>query len=191
MLACPGYSMPPMESASYGCHHNVMFNVVRDRPEPSFWDRARKWALNFIGEGDLVKDWELDTKIRGCISDSLVDNVDETELSRVLVATTGKQGVIPKLVAKVVVTIESRHGLGLKDRNIPGNVALVRKLAVKIMREMNVRVETIGVNCLYVEKVFFEDDSRYIVPLWRKEALKRGRLARWLVGDCSPTTLSF
>jgi len=169
----------------------IVLNVVREPPAPTVWDRVSKWALRFIGDGDLVDDWELDSTIREHTQQFLVENDSEEILTRDLEGITGRQGVVPKLVAKVVVVIESRHGLGLKDRSVPGNVALVRKLAVKIMREMNVRPKCIGVNALYVEKVFFEDDSRYTVPQWRKEALKRGRLTRWLVGQRNPPTLSF
>lgn len=96
---------------------------------------------------------------------------------------------VPKLVANVTVALRMKLGLGAMDRSVPGNVAVVRAEAAKLLREWNVRKMDAAAHLLLIEKCFFEDDTHYRVTTWRARAAKESRLVRWLLGK--PEQVSF
>lgn len=87
---------------------------------------------------------------------------------------------VPRVVVHVVCEMRMKLGLGAMDRNIPGNVALVRAEAARIMRNMNMRKLDAAAHLTLVEECFFGENTHYNATRWRQRVVERNILTRWL-----------
>jgi len=107
---------------------------------------------------------------------------------RVQVASHSRRvEVQPRFVAQVVTALRMKLGLGAKDRSVPGNVALVRREAAKLMRHWNVRDTDASVHLRWVERCFFEDDTHDALPEWRARAVQKSWFVKWVFGNKQPS----
>jgi hypothetical protein len=87
--------------------------------------------------------------------------------------------VVPRFTAEVVVVLRAKLGLGAMDRNVPGNVAVVRARAARIMRDYNVRSKDVALHLHYIERAFFEDETMFTVPTWRERIARKSQFCKW------------
>ncbi len=87
----------------------------------------------------------------------------------------------PKLVVEAVVALRLMLGTGAMDRNVVGNVALVRSEAAKYMRNRpSTRKVDAAAHLDLIEECFFEDTTHYNSTRWRERLLGENFFTRLL-----------
>jgi hypothetical protein len=121
-------------------------------------------------------------------SESLIKRtIAEYEMAEVNEVTMDRPAeVVPKFAASVVVALRAKLGLGAMDRNVPGNVAVVRGRATRMMRDYGVRNHDIALHLAFVERAFFDDDTHFRVSGWRARMCKKSRFCKWVFSDSEP-----
>lgn len=178
----PRLAEPPRYRAFPVVGVDVHSHALEERWWQTFSKGVRRAALRCFCAGDTVRDWDRDELVRELIRNKLLTNTSLSEVVRNAnrITECGAK-FVPDLIAKVVVLIENKFGHSLKNRSVPGNVAIVRQQAAKLMREAGVREETLAANLEYVERAFFEDRSRYGVANWDAVAVQQ---SNWLNYGC-------
>lgn len=177
------------------------------------WKRA---VLRCFCLGDAVDDWVSDDVLRQGVRDEMLlscavtssggsdeDQPTESgdtvpELGRALCEahnTLPHQGgtheveLVPRIVACAVVALRMKLGLGAMRRDGPegpGNVAIVRREAPKMLRDWGMRDMDAAAHLYSIERAFFEDDAHYRVQNWRARACSKSRFVRWVIGGSEP-----
>ncbi len=155
------------------------------------WRSVKQGVLRACCHGELADDWNRELAFAREVRREMKRHVDVPEHTTVEEQVV--QGVcrvnsnevkhVPRLVAQVVVALRMKLGLGAMDRSIPGNVAVVRAEAAKMMREWNLRTKDAAAHLLEVERCFFEDDTHYRVTTWRARACRQSRFLAWFLGN--------
>lgn len=89
---------------------------------------------------------------------------------------------VPRFVGHVVDALRIKLGMGATDKTVPGNVALVRAEAARMMRDWNVRHRDAAAHLLLIERAFFNENVHERPTTWRVDCKKRSRFIGWLVG---------
>jgi len=178
----PRLSEPPRYRAFPVTGVDVHSHALEERWWQTMSRNVRRAALRCFCAGDTVRDWDRDEMVRELIRGKLLVNTSLTEVvhNSNRITECGAK-FVPDLIAKIVVLIENKFGHSLKNRSVPGNVAIVRQQAAKLMREAGVREETLAANLEYVERAYFEDRSRYGVANWDAVAVQQ---SNWLNYGC-------
>nr|WRQ65730.1 hypothetical protein [Tolivirales sp.] len=98
---------------------------------------------------------------------------------------------IPRLTVEVVIALRCKLGMGAQDRRVPGNVAVVRAEAAKMMREWNVRHKDAAAHLAEIERCFFEDDSHYRITTWRARLASQSKFVAWFIGKSEPVGFDY
>jgi len=123
--------------------------------------------------------------LRSYADNSLATAVREDELR--LKAGGDEDGKVtvshrPRIVVSCVLALRVKLGTGAMDRDVPGNVALVRSEAAKMLRESNMRLNDMAAHLDVVEECFFEDTTHYGATRWRNTLATRPWIERFLYG---------
>jgi len=182
---------------------------------PWWWtrlaDHVRRGVLKCFCMDDIIADWEVDAAVVRDVRNNMRKHVKVTGYSfarphadpandadnEVSVETAigfdikrvngSEVKHVPKLVANAVVVLRMKLGLGAMDRSVPGNVAVVRKEAAKLLREYpGLRKMDAAAHLLLIERAFFEDDTHYRVTTWRARAAQKSRFVKWVLGTSDP-----
>lgn len=172
-------------------------------PRVSFWrkwvDAVKRGTMRALCCGGVADDWDREIAFKRDVRSEMMRHVGVTPHTTVeeevcqSVLDTNRNEVkhVPRLVAQVVVALRMKLGMGAMDRSVPGNVAVVRAEAAKMMREWNVRTKDAAAHLLEVERCFFEDDTHYRVSTWRARACQRSRFLRWFLGQNPGTSFDY
>lgn len=167
-------------------------------------DRVKRSVLTCFGCHDVVDEWVQDDALRQAIRDEMLlsgaarplDAGDSPPLEHgaALAIEVGMSNAsegggsvchVPRLVAAAVVALRVKLGVGAMRRDGPegpGNVAVVRREAAKMMRDWNVRHMDAAAHLHLIERAFFEDDTHFRVSTWRARACRESKFVRWVVG---------
>jgi len=94
-----------------------------------------------------------------------------------------ERGVVhrPRIVVEATIYLRLILGTGAMNRDVPGNVALVRSEAAKYMRERpNMRKMDAAAHLDLIEECFFDDLTHYNTTRWRKRLEQESFLTRLL-----------
>jgi len=169
----------------------------------SWWAQAKRSVKRLVMkcccQGDEVQYWDrevaMDKAVRREMMKTLAPKPNMTLQERVVAdvervnAKTVKH--VPRLVAEVVVALRCKLGMGAQDSRVPGNVALVRAEAAKMMRDWNVRAKDAAAHLVEVERCFFEDDCHYRVSTWRARGVRNSRFFKWFIGSREPVGFDY
>lgn len=144
--------------------------------EVTLWERQRAFDRELARERVYTLQTYTDRSVTETVVDTLHDFNQETVHH------------VPRFVAHVVDALRIKLGIGAADRTIPGNVALVRAEAARMMREWNVRHRDASAHLLLIERAFFTENVHERPTTWRVDCNKRSRFMRWFLGraDESP-----
>lgn len=185
-----------------GSPRNVGHREVELKDE-SWWTKTKKKIqrslLTCFCLGDIASDWELDDQFRRRVGQEMCEvvsahtdkTVTETIVAEVHELNREKVHHVPRIVAHATVALRMKLGLGAMDRTVPGNVAVVRAEAAKLLRDWNVRPMQAAAHLLEIERCFFEDDTHYRLTTWRARAVRNSRLVRWFLGNSDPVGFDF
>lgn len=160
---------------------------------------AKRMVMSCCGEGEAVADWRREDAFGHEVAKEMLTPVvvaeNETIPERVVreVTAVNEKQVhhVPRLVVEVTVALRCKLGAGAFRREGPGNVAVVRAEAAKLLREWNVRHKDAAAHLVEIEKCFFEDDTHYRVTTWRARLAARSRFMRWFVGNNDPVGFDY
>lgn len=88
----------------------------------------------------------------------------------------------PRIVVDCVVSLRLKLGTGAMDRTVPGNEALVRSEAAKMLRESNMRRKDASAHLDMVEECFFGENTHYNNTRWREKLSEESFMTRLLYG---------
>jgi len=185
-----------------GSPRNVGHREVELKDE-SWWTKTKKKIqrslLTCFCLGDIASDWELDDQFRRRVGQEMCEvvpadtdkTVAETIVAELHEVNREKVHHVPRIVAHATVALRMKLGLGAMDRSVPGNVAVVRAEAAKLLRDWNVRPMQAAAHLLEIERCFFEDDTHYRLSTWRARAIRDSKLVRWFLGKSDPVGFDF
>lgn len=185
-----------------GSPRDVGHRAVELKDE-TWWTKTKKKIqrslLTCFCLGDVASDWELDDQFRRRVGQEMCDvvhadtdkTVTETIVAELHEVNQEKVHHVPRIVAHATVALRMKLGLGAMDRSVPGNVAVVRAEAAKLLRDWNVRPMQAAAHLLEIERCFFEDDTHYRLSTWRARAIRNSRLVRWFLGKSDPVGFDF
>jgi len=134
--------------------------------------------VNHLRDGQFLRDEVSRQMLTGLATDN-----DETQQMVAAVNQPGDVVISAKLIASTVVALRMKLGISATDRNVPGNVEVVRREIVRVLRGYGVRNRDASAHLRLIEVAFFKEDSDRLVENARERACKKSRLVRWLLGD--------
>lgn len=90
---------------------------------------------------------------------------------------------IPRLVASAVVGLRMKLGRSAMDKDVEGNIHLVRRTATRLLKGYNMREVDAAAHLELIEEAFFGDDTHYFVGRARSRACKKSKFVKWLLGS--------
>lgn len=144
--------------------------------EVALWERQRE----FDGETSRERTTTLKMYADHTVTETVVQELHEVNSEVV--------HQVPRFVGHAVDVLRVKLGMGAADRSVPGNVALVRAEAAKLMRDWNVRHRDAAAHLLLIERAFFTSGVHERPTTWRVDSTRRSRLMAFFLGraDTSP-----
>nr|WRQ65362.1 hypothetical protein [Tolivirales sp.] len=160
---------------------------------------AKRTVLTGLFHSETVACWEREDQMKKELRKEMLTTLRHVEgltpVERVVadVRRLNAERVhhIPRLTVEVTVALRCKLGLGAQDRRVPGNVAVVRSEAAKMMREWNVTHKDAAAHLAEVERCFFEDDSHYRITTWRARLASRSKFVAWFIGKSEPVGFDY
>lgn len=161
----------------------------------TMWECVARFLMSKFCPSDL-EDMDYDAEVRRevsvAMSTTYASNASENIIKRTIaeyelaetteVVEDRPAEVVPKFAASVVVALRAQLGRGAMDRNVPGNVQVVRGRAIRLMRDYGVRHNDVSLHLEFIERAFFDDDTHYRVSGWRQRICKNSRFCKWAFG---------
>lgn len=153
--------------------------------------KVKRGILRMFCAGDVADAWDQDahfqhaTSVELCRALRTPAKQKPEETLRNHVEQVNKQRIhhVPRIVAQATVALRMKLGIGATNRDIPGNVALVRAEAARLLRGWNVRTSDAAAHLVAIERCFFNDDTHFQLTNWRAKAVKNSRFMRWFLGS--------
>lgn len=141
--------------------------------------------------GDIADAWDIDshfqhaTSVEMCRALAPQTNALPEKILSDHVATVNAQRLhhVPRIVAQATTALRMKLGMGAMNRAVPGNVALVRAEAARLLRGWNVRTADASAHLVAIERCFFNDDTHYQLTNWRARAVRGSRFMKWFLGS--------
>lgn len=152
--------------------------------------------MRCFGFGGAVQMWERERAFDHAVRDERVTTlshyanhtVTETVVADTHSLNEERVHQVPRFVGHAVDVLRVKLGMGAADRSVPGNVALVRAEAAKLMRDWNVRHRDAAAHLLLIERAFFTEGVHERPITWRVDCTRKSRLMAFFLGrsDSSP-----
>jgi hypothetical protein len=175
----------------------VVFNVVP--PREGFWDKFgrtfKQAVMRCFCFGEEVALWERQRAFDRYVAEERVttlkvhnNTATESVVDQLHLVNSEEVHHVPRFVGHVVDALRIKLGMGAADRSVPGNVALVRAEAARMMRDWNVRHRDAAAHLVLIERAFFTENVHERPTTWRVASRKASRLLRFLLdrGDEGP-----
>jgi hypothetical protein len=164
--------------------------VVEERWYDTLGRTFKQALMRCFCFGEEVQLWEreraFDAETRRERVTTLARYADHTVTETVVAATHAlneeRVHQVPRFVGHAVDVLRVKLGMGAADRSVPGNVALVRAEAAKLMRDWNVRHRDAAAHLLLIERAFFTEGVHERPVTWRVDCTRRSRLMAFFLG---------
>ncbi len=162
--------------------NNGMFRVQKRKA--SIWRILLSWWIGAQDEHDLQVEEHFEQACSEMALDgTFATDAAEKEAIEAELQTGNEVKECPRFAVHVAMALRAKLGVGALDRNVPGNVVLVRSRIAAALKDYNVRSRDKAAHMALIENIFFEDDTYTHVTQTRKRLAMRSKFAKWLLGD--------